>query len=119
LRGSDPFGCDGGLHCVCDVYGPGFDSEYGRVRAGWCVYVAREDYGCRVLGPYDPGLGHVDVASMMANGGDGDGDGAVGKKVGFSVREIDGEAEGLNVHELECENENDEEGGHGSETSGR
>jgi hypothetical protein len=28
---------------------------------------------------------------MMANGGDGDGDGAVGKKVGFSVGEIGGE----------------------------
>jgi hypothetical protein len=89
LRGSDPFDCDGGLHCVCDVYGPGFDSEYGRVRVGWCVYVARGDYGCRVLCPYDHALGHV--ASMMANGGDGDGDGAVGKKVGFSVGEIGGE----------------------------
>jgi hypothetical protein len=66
-----------------------FDSEYGHVRVGWCVYVVQEDYGCRVLCPYDPSLGHV--ASMMANGGDGDGDGAVGKKVDFSVREIDGE----------------------------
>jgi len=114
LRGSDPFDCDGGLHCVCDVYGP--DSEYGRVRVGWCVCVAREDYGCRVLCPYDHALGHV--ASMMANGGGGDGDGAVGKKAGFSVRGIDGEeAECLSVHELECENENDEEG-RGSEKSG-
>ena len=89
MRGSDPFDCDGGLHCVCDVYGRGFDSEYGRVRAGWCAYVAWEDYGCRVLCPYDPALGHV--ASMMANDGDGGDGGAVGKKVGSSVREIDGE----------------------------
>jgi hypothetical protein len=89
LRGSDPFDCDGGLYCVCDVYGPGFDSEYGRVRVDWCVYVAREDYGCRVLCPYDPALGHV--ASMMVNGDGGDGGGAVGKKAGFSVREIDGD----------------------------
>jgi hypothetical protein len=117
LRGSDPFDCDGGLHCVCDVYGPGFDSEYGRVRVGWCVYVAQEDYGCRVLCPYDPALAHV--ASMMANGGGGDGGDAVRKKVGFSVREIDGEEGEWNVHELDCENENDEEGGRGSEKSGR
>jgi hypothetical protein len=89
LIGSDPFDYDGGLHCVCDVYGLGFDSEYGRVRVGWCVYVAQEDYDCRVLCPYDPALDHV--ASTMANGGDGDDDGAVGKKVGFSVKEIDGE----------------------------
>jgi hypothetical protein len=89
LRRSDPFDCDGDLHCVGDVYDPGFDSEYGHGRVGWCVYVAQEDYGCRVLCPYDPALARV--ASMMANGGDGDGDGAVGKTVGFSGREIDGE----------------------------
>jgi hypothetical protein len=28
---------------------------------------------------------------MMANGGDGDGDGVVGKRAGFSVRETDDE----------------------------
>jgi hypothetical protein len=50
--------------------------------------------------------------------GDGD-DGVVGKKTGFSVRVIDGaEAEYLNVHELDYENENGEEG-RGSEKSGR
>jgi hypothetical protein len=92
LRGTDLFDCDGGLHCVCDVYGPGFDSEYGYVRVGWCAYVAREDYGCRVLCPYDPALDHE--ASMMANDGDGDDDGAVRKKAGFSVREIDDEEVG-------------------------
>ena len=92
MRGSDPFDCDGDLHCVCDVYGPGFDSEYGRVRVGWCVYVAWEDYGCRVLCPFD--LAHGHVASMMANGGDGDGDAAVGKTVGFSVKETDDEEAG-------------------------
>lgn len=89
MRKSDPFECDGGLHCVCDAYGPGFDSEYGRVRVGWCVYVAREDYGCRVLCPCDPALGHV--ASKTVNDDDDDGDGVVGKKAGFSVRETDGE----------------------------
>lgn len=56
---------------------------------------------------------------MMGNGGGGGGDGAVGKKVGSSVRETDGEeAECLNVHELDCENENDEVG-RVSEKSGR
>jgi hypothetical protein len=57
LSGSDPFDCDGGLHCVCDVYDPGFDSKYGDVQIGWCVYVARGNYGGRVLCPYDSALG--------------------------------------------------------------
>ena len=76
LSGSGPFDCNGGLHCVCDVDDPGLDSKYGRVWVGWRVYVAREDYGCSVLCPYDPALGHV--RSMMAN--DGDGDGMVGRR---------------------------------------
>ena len=41
---------------------------------------------------YGPALGHM--ASMMANGGGDSGDGAVGRKVGFSVGEIDGEEAG-------------------------
>ena len=70
----------------------------------------REDYDFRVLCPYYPALGHV--GSMMANGGEGEGDGTVGKE-GVLVREMDGEEAGvrLNVHELGRENENDEEGG--------
>ena len=61
---------------------------------GWYVCAAWKDYGCCVLCPYGPALGHV--ASMMANGdgGGGGGDGAVGKKVGLSVGEIDGEEVG-------------------------
>jgi hypothetical protein len=82
-RGSDPFDCDGGLHCVCDEPGPGFDYDGGL----HCVCDALLDCGCRVLWPYDLALGHV--ASTMASGGGG-GDGVVGKKTGFLVRVIDG-----------------------------
>jgi hypothetical protein len=103
LRGSYPFDCDGGLHCVCDVNDPGFDSKYDRV---WVELVRLRRAGGLRLSRHLPAPGHV--GSMMANGGDG----AVGKEVGFSVREIDSEeAERLNVHELDCENENEEEGG--------
>jgi hypothetical protein len=56
---------------------------------GWCIYVAWEDYGCCVLCPFDPAHGHM--ASLMANGGNGEGDSAVRKSVGFSVKETDDE----------------------------